>query len=291
MSPPAPVTVVVPAFNAGPYLEVTLQSLQQQTRAPERVIVVDDGSTDDTAAIAGRFDVTVLRQERQAGPGAARNRGIAAATTEFVAFLDADDWYAPDKLERSVAMLDKLGAQCLATDAWVVRNDRIEGRKNQRRNVPSVLTTERLLRGNPVVCSSVVARRDAVRRAGGFDEHPDLVATEDFDLWLRLAEHEPIAYHSQPLTFYRLHAGSLSANTRFVRGIDRILERVARHHRGEAHFQNLVLRRRADARLDLAWDLLGAGRKGEARAMIAEAAGLMPTWKGLRLKLRSLLPV
>lgn len=291
MNSPVPVTVVVPAFNAGPYLEVTLQSLQHQTRAPERVIVIDDGSTDDTSKIAEKAGVTVLRQDRQAGPGAARNRGVNEATTEFVAFLDADDWYAPDKLERSVALLDKLGAGCLATDAWVVRDDRIEGRKNQKRNVPSVLTTERLLRGNPVVCSSVVARREAVRRAGGFDEHPDLVATEDFDLWLRMAQHEPIAYHAQPLTFYRVHAGSLSANTRFVRGIDRILERVARQHEGEAHFLNLVRRRRAEARLDLAWDLLGAGRKSEARAMITEASGLMPTWKGLRLRLRSLLPV
>jgi glycosyltransferase involved in cell wall biosynthesis len=289
MSRTAPVTVIVPAYNAAPFLAVTLQSLQQQTTVPERVVVVDDGSTDDTAAIAEQNGAVVVRQQRK-GPGAARNRGLEGAASEFVAFLDADDWYVPDKLERSIEQLDELKACCLCTDAWIVRDDRIEGRKNQQRVVPSVLTMELLLRGNPVICSSVVARREAVQTAGGFDENPDLIATEDFDLWLRMAEREPLAYLPQPMTFYRVHSGSLSANSRFMRGVDNILARVSERHDGEAHFQNLVRRRRAEVRLDLAWDLLQQGRKQEARALIAEADGLARTWKAMRMRLRSLLP-
>lgn len=286
----APVTVVIPAFNAGPYLRITLDSLQQQTTTPEAVVVIDDGSTDDTATIARARDVTLVQQQ-QRGPGAARNRGVEIAKTEFVAFLDADDWFAPDKIERSVKVLDEIGGSCLATDAWIVRGDRVEGRKNQRLVVPSVLTTERLLQGNPIVCSTVVARTAAVRAAGGFDEHPDLIATEDFDLWLRMSQKEPIAYLNEPLAFYRVHSGSLSANSRFVRGIDRILSGLAEQYDGEAHFLNLMRRRRAEVRLDLAWDLLVAGRRAEARALIAEAGEFARTWKGLRMKLRSLLPV
>jgi glycosyltransferase involved in cell wall biosynthesis len=285
----APVTVVIPAHQAARFLPTTLESIQQQTVVPEQVVVVDDGSTDGTADVARTFGVTVV-QQRQSGPGAARNRGIELAQTEFVAFLDADDWYAPDKIERSVAVLERLDAACVATDAWIVRGDRIEGRKNQHRAVPAVLTTERLLQGSPIICSSVVARAAAVRAVGAFDEHPDVIATEDFDLWLRMSQIEPIAYLHEPLTFYRVHAGSLSANTRFLRGLDRILDRVAAQHVGEAHFQNLVRRRRAEVRLDLAWDLLSAGRRGEAKALIDEAAGLARTWKGLRMKLRCLLP-
>lgn len=284
-----PVTVVIPAWQAGPYLRGTLESLRQQTSAPAAVVVVDDGSTDETSDIARELGATLVRQDR-CGPGAARNRGVAMARTEFVAFLDADDWYAPNKLERSVAVLDELRAACVATDAWIVRGDRIQGRKNRRRDVPGVLTTERLLQGSPIVCSSVVARTAAVREAGAFDEHPDLVATEDYDLWLRMSQREPIAYLDEPLTYYRVHAGSLSANSRFVRGLDRILARIATQHEGEAHFQNLVRRRRAHVRLDLAWDLLAAGQRVEARALIAEAAGFARTWKGLRMQLRSLLP-
>ncbi|MFN9706531.1 MAG: glycosyltransferase family 2 protein [Planctomycetota bacterium] len=289
MSRNAPVTVVIPAWQAGEFLAVTLDSLRAQTTPPEAVLVVDDGSTDATAKIAVEGGATLLRQDHR-GPGAARNRGVAHATTEFVAFLDADDWYAPDKLERSVEVLEEVGAACLATDAWVVRGGRIEGRKNQRRHVPSVLTTERLLKGSPVVCSSVVARRRAVLEVGGFDEHPDLIATEDFDLWLRMSEREPLAYLGEPLTFYRVHQGSVSANERFLRGLDRILARVAQHHVGEAHFQNLIRRRRADVRLDYAWDLITTGRKAEGRALIREAQRLAPTWKAVRMRLRSLLP-
>ena len=289
MSRNAPVTVVIPAWQAGEFLAVTLDSLRAQTTPPEAVVVVDDGSTDATAKIAVEGGATLLRQDHR-GPGAARNRGVAHATTEFVAFLDADDWYAPDKLERSVEVLEEVGAACLATDAWVVRGGRIDARKNQGRNVPTVLTTERLLKGSPVICSSVVARRRAVLEVGGFDEHPDLIATEDFDLWLRMSEREPLAYLGDPLTFYRVHQGSLSANERFLRGLDRILARVAQHHVGEAHFQNLIRRRRADVRLDYAWDLITTGRKAEGRALIREAQRLAPTWKAVRMRLRSLLP-
>ncbi len=289
MSPSVPVTVVVQAFNAAQFLEVTLQSLKEQTASPERILVVDDGSTDDTTAIAERLGVECLAQAN-GGPGAARNRGLAAVETPFVAFLDADDWYAPDKLERSVSHLLDLGAACVATDAWIVRGDRVERRKNDQRTVPVVLTLEMLLRGNPVVCSTVVARADAVRDAGGFDESQDLVATEDYDLWLRLSNREPISYLPEPLTFYRVHAGSLSANPRFLRGVDSILDRVAEDHRGEAHFENLIRARRADVRLDLAWDLIAEGRRTEARALIAEARALHRSWKGLRMQLRSLMP-
>lgn len=284
-----PVTVVIPAHQAGPYLRITLESLQQQTATPAAVIVVDDGSTDDTAAIAESFGVTVVRQAKS-GPGAARNRGIERTGTEFVAFLDADDWYAPDKLEIALKWLEQLNALCLATDAWLVRGDRIEGRKNQRRIVPSVLTQEALLRANPIICSTVVARTAAVRAVGGFDEHPDLVATEDFDLWLRMSMREPIAYLNEPLTFYRVHQASLSANTRFVKGIDRIMERIVAQQQGQAHFISLARNRQADVRLDLAWDLLAAGRRAEARQLIAEACRYARSWKALRMRLRSLLP-
>lgn len=288
MTRTAPVTVVIPAFNAAPFLGVTLEALQSQTTVPEKIIVVDDGSTDGTAQVAEQMGVTLIQQD-QKGPGAARNRGIEAADTEFLAFCDADDWYVPDKLERALDMLEKLGASCAATDAWVVKDDRVQGRKNEQRPVPSVLTLEFLLRGNPIVCSSVVARRDAVIQAGAFDESPDVIATEDYDLWLRMAVKEPIAYTPRPMTFYRVHSGSLSANTRFLRGIEYILSRISEQHKGEAHFQNLIKRRRADARLDLAWDLMGAGDHQKARELIKEAQQLSSTWKGFKMQLRSLL--
>ncbi|MCA8966896.1 MAG: glycosyltransferase family 2 protein, partial [Planctomycetes bacterium] len=190
MSAPDSVAVIVPAFNAAATLARGLASLQDQTHRPTQVIVVDDGSSDETAAIAERHGAQCLRQEN-GGPGMARNLGLEAATTEFVAFLDADDWYDPEKLARSIGTLRQLDAQCVSTDAWVVDGERLTGRKNSDRTVPTTLTHEQLLMGNPVVCSTVVARRESVLLAGGFDPHADMVATEDYDLWLRMAHREP----------------------------------------------------------------------------------------------------
>ena len=205
----ASVAVVIPAHNAAPFLQVTIDSLQQQTVAPEQVVVVDDGSTDDTAAIAERNGVLCLRQDR-AGPGAARNRALASCKTEFVAFLDAEDWYALDKIERSLEHLQELGASCVATDAWLVSGDRVERRRHHGRVVPTVLTLETLLAGNRVVNSTAVCRSEAARSVGGFDESPELIGVEDYDFWLRMAQREPISYLAEPLTFYRAHDDGLS---------------------------------------------------------------------------------
>jgi len=283
------VAVVIPAHNAAAFLPLALQSLQQQTQPPHEVVVVDDGSTDDTAAVAEGLGATVVRQA-QRGPAAARNRGIEVSRSPLVAFLDADDWFAPAKLGRQIDRLVDLGAMAVCSDAWIVTGDNVERSKNERRVVPAVLTLEKLLQGNPVICSTMLVRREALQQVGPFDEDPDLVASEDYDLWLRLARREPIAYMAEPLAFYRVHDQSLSANGRFLRGVDRIMDKVDVVFGDEPHFRNLVRRRRAEVRLDLAWDLLRQpARRREARALIREAQGLSFTWKGLRMWLRTCL--
>lgn len=281
------IAVVIPAFNASRFLGVTLDSLRSQTHAPTEVIVVDDGSTDDTVAIARRMGARVVSQP-QRGPGAARNRGIREATATWIAFCDADDWFAPNKLERQLHSVKHLGAQCIASDAWVVEGDTVVRCKNSRRVVPAAITLDELLRSNPVICSTVLARRDAIDQAGMFDESPELIATEDYDLWLRMAVREPIAYLDEPLTFYRAHAGSLGANSRFLKGIDRIMDKMASSHGTQAHYRKLMDEHRAKVRLEVAWDLLCAGKRKACRAMVAEARGLTGwTRPALRMWLRS----
>jgi glycosyltransferase involved in cell wall biosynthesis len=285
-----PVAVVIPAHNAAAYLDMALRSVLDQTLRPAEIVVVDDGSTDDTHAVSERLAVRCVRQA-QSGPAAARNRGVAETTAPLVAFLDADDWFAPSKLERQVERLEELGAAAICTDAWIVTGDRVTRSRNEGAPVAAAITMERLLRGNPVVCSTMLVRREALSQAGGFDPDPVLVATEDYDLWLRLARREPIAYLQDPLAFYRSHAGSLSANSRFVQGVDRIMQKVMADYGDEAHFRQLVAARRAAVRRDLAWDLLGQGRRAECRTVLREARALSgPNWGGLRMWLRSFLP-
>lgn len=288
MSANGKVVVIVPARDAAQHLPRALASLRDQTLAPDEVVVVDDGSTDETAALAERHGARVLRQER-GGLGMACNRALEHVTGEFVAFLDADDWYDPQKLAQSVRTLRDLEALCVATDAWVVKGDRIVERRNAERGVPSTLTHEHLLLCNPVIRSSVVARREAIVDVGGFDAHPDLAATADYDLWLRMAHKEPIAYLGEPLTFHRVSSDGLVDARRFVLGVDRALDKAEQQHRGEAHFLNLLRRRRADARLDLAWQLLCTGEFDEARQWLRAAAEHGRSWKYWRMRLRCLL--
>lgn len=287
------VAVVIPAYNAAPWLPAALRSLQNQTEPPREVVVVDDGSSDATPTIAKEMGAKVIRQ-LQRGPGAARNRGVRESTSPLVAFLDADDWFAEQKLAVQARRLRELGVDAICSDAFLVDGDVQGAKKNGDRAVPASLTFDVLLAGNPVICSTVLCRREALVRVGLFDEDPRLIATEDYDLWLRLAREKPLAYLAEPLAGYRRHGVSLSANTRFLRGVDRILDKVELAGLANSRQRALVRRRRAGVRLDLAFDVLEGRQEGghtEARRLIAEAQRLSFSWKGLRLWLKSRLPV
>lgn len=279
------VAVVIAAHNAEPFLERALASLVEQSKPPDEVVVVDDGSTDRTAAIARDHGATVVAQEQQ-GPAAARNRGVEAAKAEYVAFLDADDWFAPAKLQRMVGHLNELHANCVASDAFVVRGERVTRRRNHGNRVPPILTHEQLLAANPIACSAVVVRRSAFLDAGGFDRNPELFQTEDYDLWLRLAHREPIAYLAQPLTYCRSWPLALADSRRFLRGVDVALDKVLLQHAGEAHFVNLVLRRRASVRLQIVDELLAAGKYAEANLRLRDAGRFWKGWRYWRRWLR-----
>ena len=286
MTVKAPVTVVVPAFNAERFIGVTIEAIRGQTTPPERIIVVDDGSVDGTVGVANTYGVEVVTETRR-GAGAARNIAVEMAATKYVAFCNANDYFVPDKLERDLEQLQSLGAMCLASDAWIVKDDRVEGRKNVARVVPNVLTEEFLIRGNPIISSTVVALRTAVLDAGGFDESPELAVTADYDLWLRMAARDPIAYSHKPMTFFRVLGDSLSSAEQLVDGVDATLQRVLERRPSDPHFAELVRRRRATFRLERASSLMRGARYEEAAELIRAAQRMRWTWTGCRLALRA----
>jgi glycosyltransferase involved in cell wall biosynthesis len=281
------IAVVVPVHNGARYLAEALRSVRAQTRPAAEVIVVDDGSDDASGAVAEQGGARCIRQEN-AGPGAARNRGLAAASCELVAFLDADDLFEPSKLAQQAAVLEadpRVPAVC--SDARILGGPR-DGRRKNERPVPSRLGLLDLLAGNPVVASSVLARREAVLAAGGFDEDRALIATEDYDLWLRLVELGPIHYVDEPLVAYRVHGGSLSNSERFLSGVDRAIDKVLRRHPGDARIAAAAAARRSDMRLDAAYDAARAGDGRRARSLLREARRLQrSTAKGWKIWLRS----
>ncbi|ABC23885.1 glycosyltransferase family 2 protein [Rhodospirillum rubrum] len=220
----AEVSVVIPAWNAEATLGRALASVRAQTLAPRQVIVVNDGSSDATPEIAARmatktFPVTVIdRTGRGSGPAAARNAGIAAAGEPFVAFLDADDVWLPDKLARQMAALRASpdAVLCCCDAQWV-------GEDAPARTAHPTIYEDRPIKGGAeawkeilldcyVGTPCVVARRAALIEAGGFDER--LVVGEDQDLWIRLALQGPVIALPEVLVRYGLSADSHMARHR-----------------------------------------------------------------------------
>ncbi len=205
------ITVIIPAFNSR-YLRETLESALAQTLGPEQILVMDDGSTDDTATLAEGFGppVRVIRQSNM-GQSRSRNRGAEMAATEWIAFLDHDDLWAPNKLERQMEELRKDPAADICYTAR--REFAVENGKLQMGRVTPVpapgFIGEALYRNTTFMPSSVVIRRSTFLRFGGFD--PRFNNVEDWDLWLRLY-HGGVLFAgcAEPLLLYRRHALSAS---------------------------------------------------------------------------------
>lgn len=205
------VSVVIPAYNAAAHLRATLESVLAQSHSALEVIVVDDGSTDDTFEILTEFGskVRVLRQPN-AGQAAARNHGARKAAGEFLAFLDSDDLWDGDKIERQVDLLERhpeaLAVYCdhRAIDV----SGAVIGESGALRHLrPSGNVLQALLLGSCIVTPGLVLmRRSAFESSGDFDEHPSMRGHEDYALWLRLAARGPVVYSPQTLVSYRRHS-------------------------------------------------------------------------------------
>jgi hypothetical protein len=283
---PMTVSVIIPAFEAVGFLPDAIGSALAQTSPAEEVIVINDGSpaSDDIERIVADFQphVRYVRQQN-GGPGAARNAGLARARGTLVAFLDADDYWAPDFLRAQLGLFDADPALELAyCDAWLCGDPRLAGRRfmelspsRGRVTFASLLTSE-----CNVLTSGVVARTSTLRAARGFDSA--LRRGQDFDLWLRLArDGVRMSYRRAPLVYRRLHDGNVSCVAKHERVI-RVLS-LPRWSALAAAERALVEQRLARHRAALALEhgkqAILEGRFAEARRCLASAIPGPPTWK------------
>ncbi len=239
----ADVSVVIPAYNARVFLAETLASVFAQTLPPAEIIVVDDGSTDDTAGIARDLGVTVISRAN-GGISAARNAGIRAARGEYVALLDADDLWMPEKLEVQLAALAVAAVPSFSfTDFQTFDSRGVRAVKSTLRAHPAFRrTVPRAPSGANVVVaasesrpvlpdmyflpSSAVIRRADVLAAGGFDE--SLRGCEDTEFFLRLFKLVPAVAVMRPLLRYRRHEAQNTASpTRVMTYEFAMIERIA----------------------------------------------------------------
>jgi len=206
------VTVVIPTYNRSRFLREAVSSVLAQRGVPLEVLVVDDGSTDETPEVLesfGDFITSIFQPHR--GVSAARNHGIRLARGEWIAFLDSDDLWLPGKLEAQMAFLEAHPHLriCQTEEIWMRNGKRLNPKNYHRkpRGDCFPLLLERCL----ISPSAVVIHRDLFSQVGCFDE--SLPACEDYDLWLRIGCRHPVGLIEEPLVVKRGgHADQLSAS-------------------------------------------------------------------------------
>jgi glycosyltransferase involved in cell wall biosynthesis len=283
------VTVVIPAYNAGAFVAEAVASALNQTYPMMEIVVVDDGSADNTAGVLRQFGNTirVIRQSNS-GSAAARNRALAEASGEFIAFLDADDCWHPAKIERQLdclrryqnAVLVHTAVKYLTADgrgaSWPQRFD--PARYAGRCTIP-------LLQNNGITASSVLVRRSALP-SPAFRERRN--GCEDWDLWLRLSLVGLFECVRDPLTFYRLYVG-WSANQKMMqRSAVQVLESFVEEPLSDGE-RCEAMRQLKLARLAYANTVYDEGHFTEAKELFSKA-GLSWSSTDLQRRLACWLP-
>jgi glycosyltransferase involved in cell wall biosynthesis len=210
------VSVVIPAYNCARYLPETIESALSQTLPPLEVIVIDDGSTDDTAELLGHYEgrIRYIRQ-RNMGISAARNAGIRVARGSLIAFLDADDIWFPSMLARQCEALSRTGAGVAHTGFynWVSTT----GEKVTPARDNSVFDGNCYRKffwnetGNPA--SAFMVRSSCFDTVGLFDEEIPGGCCEDLEMWTRIARRFPFAYIGEPLLLRRQHDSNITRHS------------------------------------------------------------------------------
>lgn len=204
------ISVVIPTYNRAHFLVGAIESVFSQTHPAQEIIVVDDGSTDGTMAVVKKYNgrVRYLLQQNK-GPAAARNRGIREAQGEFIAFLDSDDDWLPEKLELQVELFQKNpGLGLIATGSYICNEHMSEP-------VPTVWSRfcsnvrEDLLVRNPWPTPSIMVRKRCFDQVGFFAEN--MWFAEDWEMWIRISREFLVMTLSQPLVRIRKHGISLNA--------------------------------------------------------------------------------
>ncbi len=304
--PPAPVgppevTVIMACRNGLPFLGQSLDSLATQTFAAWELLVVDGGSTDGSVELATRYGprVRVLLAPDAPPPGVARNRAAAEARAPLLAFLDADDCWRADKLERQVALLRASGATLVFSDCRVIDGKgRVLGRYLSRHRPARGAVSHRLWAENFVPLSTVLVTREAFAAVGGFPA--GYWAADDYLFFLRVARLGVFEYDEGALADYRVHPGNITRDFRRAyqenaRVYESLLEDAADDAERARSREALgvlcwrwALREVAGGAFGRAWSLAGravraTGGRGAAGAFLGAAASWL---RGLPLRLR-----
>jgi teichuronic acid biosynthesis glycosyltransferase TuaG len=208
------ISIIMPAFNCEKYIGAAIESVQKQSYPDWELIVVDDCSSDRTPALIEKYAaqdprIHLLKNAVNQGVGASRNRGVRHASGKWVAFLDSDDLWREDKLEKQIQQLEATpAARLLFTGSAFITESGTP--MDYILHVPETISRRKLLRQNLVSCSSVLVYRECLLKYPMSESHE---MHEDFAVWLHILEEEAFAYGiDEPLLIYRKSAASKSGN-------------------------------------------------------------------------------
>jgi glycosyltransferase involved in cell wall biosynthesis len=270
------VSVVVPAFNPGRFIVDAIESVLAQTHQGLEIIVVDDASTDGHKELLELYlpRIRYVRQEH-AGSAVARNRGVLLSRGKYIAFLDADDLWVPDKLRKQVDLMEQDADAILIYSDFSKSTTPGQGGESTlelRKHWKAGQEFTSLLRENFIHTSSVLVRKDSLSESGMFD--PMLINAQDWDLWIRLARAGKFLFINEVLSHYRVHESQSVSTLKYARNV------VYSNGVLMARFQN-----DADAlpliRAKMAHDIFKLGRR-EWRAGNRKAAR-KAFWQSVRL--------
>ena len=210
------VSIVIPAYNSAQFLGKTILSVMKQAYHDYEIVIVDDGSTDNTREIVKSFPgVCTYLYQRNAGPSVARNRGIENSTGELIAFLDADDAWLPGKLYAQVAMMEQNPEVGLVeTGSFLCDEHLYPVRYLPPARLRGQVFEEMLIESKVPNTSTVLVRRIYVEQTGGFD--PTYRNVEDYELWLRLAQLCRFDYLDEAFAYQRVHEGHSLKDGRYM---------------------------------------------------------------------------
>jgi glycosyltransferase involved in cell wall biosynthesis len=277
------VSVIIPTFNRANVISETIDSVLAQTYRDIEIIIVDDGSTDDTAKKLSIYgDRIRIVYQQNAGTSAARNRGIEVSNAKLIAFQDSDDLWKPTKLERQVSLLSRLDSSvpcCLCNaimqnlygDGRELLSFDISGISSQYQEGLWLNVTEVLASRSVLFNQTVTVRREALEKVGGFDA--DLRTAEDYDLSLRLSLEGPWGFIAEPLTIWR--AGATNSLSKMavqdqiklkeneIKIFERMLSRIK--GTGQERLERLLSKRLSEFRRRLALAQLSKTKSGTAQ--------------------------
>jgi glycosyltransferase involved in cell wall biosynthesis len=248
------VSVVIPTYNSAAFLGAAIQSVLSQTYSDFEVVVVDDGSTDNTESVVHSFgDQVCYVKQQNKGAGAARNHGIKRSRGEYVAFLDADDLWLPGKLGEQIPLLDRDPELGLVYSDWAVVPEQGEVGPSYLRNLPAAggYVFDELVQCGFILTSGTIVRRSCLDDVGCFDE--TLSIAQDYDLWLRICYRWKIALVNKPLVIKRNRDGNLSSNLTKT-----AVERIVLFEKALKEFPDMTPRSRRLVRRQVAlnyWDV------------------------------------